>query len=151
MAEKSKQAFDPEATVAQPLKVADSGDPDATVSQPIDIADPEATVTQPAILADDEGVEVDAGYTGDHKFKPPETASSRVGRKQKSVVRGRHENVNGRLKIFDVLNIPFRHLQPRSKMMEKHARSFEAIAVITQLKFENGESLYDVPYDLSYE
>ena len=102
-------------------------------------------------LADDEGVEVDAGYTGDHKFKRPETASSRVGRKQKSVVRGRHENVNGRLKIFDVLNIPFRHLQPRSKMMEKHARSFEAIAVITQLKFENGESLYDVPYDLSYE
>jgi len=57
MAEKSKQAFDPEATVTQPLKVADSGDPDATVSQPINIADPEATVTQPAILADPEATD----------------------------------------------------------------------------------------------
>lgn len=103
------------------------------------------------LLADDEGLKVDAGYRGHDKFKRPETANSRDGRKQKSVVRGRHENVNSRLKIFDVLNIPFRHLQPRSKMMEKHGKCFEAIVVVTQLKFENGESLYDVPYDLSYD
>lgn len=54
MAEESKQAFDPDATVTQPTKVAVAGDPDATVSQPIDIADPEATITRPAILTDPE-------------------------------------------------------------------------------------------------
>jgi len=40
MAEESKQAFDPEATVAQPIKLAD---PEATVTGPILKADPEAT------------------------------------------------------------------------------------------------------------
>ena len=55
MVEESKKAFDPEATVAQPVKVADAGvDPEATVAQPIKLADPEATVTQPATLADPE-------------------------------------------------------------------------------------------------
>jgi hypothetical protein len=103
------------------------------------------------LLADDEGVEVDSGYKGHDKFKRPETANSRDGRKKKSVVRGRHENVNSRLKIFDVLNIPFRHLNPRNKMMEKHGKCFSAVVVVTQLKFENGESLYEVPYDLSYD
>lgn len=101
-------------------------------------------------LADDEGVEVDAGYRGNNKFKAPFTATSRVQRKQKSVVRARHENVNGRLKIFDILNIPFRHLNPRNRMMEKHGKAFDSICVITQLKFENGESLYEVPYDVTY-
>jgi len=57
MAEETKQAFDPEATVVQPVKVADAADPDATVSQPIDVADPEATVTQPAILANPEATD----------------------------------------------------------------------------------------------
>ena len=101
-------------------------------------------------LADDEGVEVDAGYRGHDKFKRPETATSREGRKMKSVVRARHENVNSRLKIFDILNIPFRHLNPRTRMMEKHGKCFGAVVVVTQLKFENGESLYEVPYELSY-
>lgn len=101
-------------------------------------------------LAEDEGIEVDGGYKGHNKFKKPETASTREARKQKSVVRGRHENVNSRLKIFDVLNVPFRHLNPRGRMIEKHGYCFHSIAVITELKFENGESLYDVPYDVSY-
>lgn len=55
MAEESKQAFDPDATVAQPSKVANAGvDPDATVAQPIGLDDPEATVTLPSTLADPE-------------------------------------------------------------------------------------------------
>jgi type VI secretion system protein ImpK len=45
MAEKSKQGFDPDATVAQPLKVAD---PEATVSLPAAAIDPEATISLPA-------------------------------------------------------------------------------------------------------
>ncbi len=53
MAEESKQAFDPEATVAQPIKVAEP-DPEATVAQPVKLADPEATVTEPVNLVDPE-------------------------------------------------------------------------------------------------
>lgn len=87
------------------------------------------------LLADGEGVKVDGGYRGHDKFKTPKAALSREGRKMKSVVRGRHENVNSRLKIFDVLNIPFRHLNPRDRMMEKHGKCFKAVVVITQLKF----------------
>ena len=103
-------------------------------------------------LAEDEGVEVDAGCKGDDKFKAPTVATSSLDRKQKSQVRGRHENINGRLKIFDVLNVPFRHLNPRSKMMEKHGYCFDASAVITQLKFEHDdEVLYGVGYDVSYD
>lgn len=49
MAEKSKQKFDPDATVAQPGAGANSGvDPDATVSLPAAEPDPEATFTGPA-------------------------------------------------------------------------------------------------------
>src|SRR5512147_2422224 len=49
MAEESKQAFDPEATVAQPLAAVD---PDSTVAQPVPAVDPEATVSGPALKAE---------------------------------------------------------------------------------------------------
>ena len=103
------------------------------------------------LLATDEGVEVDQGYQGHPKFKNPSVNLSHLQRLQKSKVRGRHENVNARLKIYNVLNIAFRHLKPRHEMMEKHKMCFEAIAVITQLKFEiDGERLYQVQYDTGY-
>lgn len=54
MAEESKQAFDSEATVAQPIKLAD---PEATVTQPVILADPEATVTGPILKADPEATD----------------------------------------------------------------------------------------------
>ena len=102
------------------------------------------------LLCEDEAVEVDAGYKGDHKMKSPNIGMTRAMRKEKSVVRGRHENVNGRLKQFNVLTTHFRHTSPREKMMEKHGKCFAAVAVITQLKFLSGESIYDVEYNASY-
>lgn len=60
MAEESKQAFDPEATVAQPIKVADTGaDPEARVTQPLDmdLTDPEATVSGPILKSDPEATD----------------------------------------------------------------------------------------------
>jgi len=54
MAEESKQAFDPEATVAQPIKLAD---PEATVTEPVKLADPESTVTGPILKADPEATD----------------------------------------------------------------------------------------------
>ena len=76
--------------------------------------------------------------------------TSRDGRKEKSVVRGRHENINSRLKNFDVLNIPFRHMNPRKKVLMKHGKCFFAVAVLTQLKFESGEVLYGVSHGVGY-
>ncbi|CAB9528703.1 unknown protein [Seminavis robusta] len=103
-------------------------------------------------LAEDEGVEVDAGYKGHPKFKAPVVATSRKDRKEKSVVRGRHEAINGRLKIFNVLVAPFRHLTPRNKMMEKHGICFDAVSVVTQLKFAHGDStVFSVDYDVAYD
>jgi len=103
------------------------------------------------LLVDDEGVEVDQGHKGHNKLKTPTTATSQKYRKEKSVARGRHENVNSRLKIFNVLNIPFRHLNPRNKMMAKHGLCFNAIVVIVQLKFQNGEGLYDTEHSAAHE
>lgn len=107
------------------------------------------------LLADDEGAEVDGVYKGHDKLKAPTVAKSRAERKQKSQARGRHENVNGRLKIFNVLNNSFRHTGEFATrgdtLMEKHAVCFNAVAVITQLGFSLGENkLYDVKYDVDY-
>jgi hypothetical protein len=97
-------------------------------------------------LCDDECVEADAGYQGDDKLKNPNISQSRKDRKEKSRVRGRHENVNGFLKKFSVLDDVFRH-----KLQEKHQMCFEAIAVITQLRFEFHGHLYDVEYNATYD
>ena len=66
----------------------------------------------------------------------------------------------GRMKIFNVLDAHFRHMNPGTgvvgtdnkvkKMMEKHGYCFHAIAVITQLKFEAGEELFKSEYDVNY-
>jgi len=97
-------------------------------------------------------VECDTGLKGNPKARLPYQALSKEGRKEKSIVRGRHENVNGRLKHFNVLCASFHHSagRDREEMFYKHGMCFAAVAVITQLKFENGESLYDVDYDVHY-
>jgi hypothetical protein len=112
------------------------------------------------ILPLGEGVEVDSGYQGNLRSKLPLMANNSRERREKSVVRGRHENVNGRLKTFNVLDCHFRHLNPginvvgnderTKKMLEKHKLCFFSVAVITQLKFEAGEKIYDVAYDVIY-
>jgi hypothetical protein len=78
------------------------------------------------LLAEDEAVEVDGEYKGNNKIKGPATAISQVQRKEKSVVRGWHENVNGQLKLFNVLNACFRHCNPPEQMMRKHGLCFDS-------------------------
>ena len=109
--------------------------------------------TLDSLLCDDEGVEVDQGYKGNHRFKSPTVASSRSARKMKSVVRGRHEIVNSKLKTFEILNRVFRHSGQHDggeAMKEKHGICFHAIAVLTQLKIAGGETIFDVPYHVDY-
>lgn len=107
--------------------------------------------TLSGLLCDDEAVEVDRGPKGDVKLKHPQAGFDSKEREEKSKVRGRHENVNGRLKMFHVLSDHFHHMQPNSEaMMMKHKWCFQAVAVITQLKFDGGEQLYDVDYNVNY-
>jgi hypothetical protein len=73
-------------------------------------------------------------------------------RKQKSAVRARHEIINSRLKQFNTLNFPFRHLNLGSEaMMLNHGIFFGAIIVMTHLKMIAGEgNTYDVEYNIGY-
>ena len=99
-------------------------------------------------LAEEECIEVDMGYQGSTKLKNPKIYQSRMDKQQKSIIRSRQENVNGRLKQFQVLNGVFRHTKD---MQRKHKMCFNAVAVITELFFELEEGLYAVEYDVNYD
>eukprot|EP00536_Pseudo-nitzschia_multiseries_P003821 jgi/Psemu1/8598/gm1.8598_g len=106
-----------------------------------------------SLLHDNEAVEVDRGYRGDDKMKLPDMGFTWIERKMKSNARAQHETVNGRLKIFNFLTSYFQHMKPnRQGMMQKHKICFEAVAVITQLKFASGETTFEdgLEYNVKY-
>ncbi|KAL7516630.1 hypothetical protein ACHAWF_000064 [Thalassiosira exigua] len=94
-------------------------------------------------LDNNEKAVADRGYVGeDDHLKTPSIWHYQTD-KEKSIahIAGlRHETVNGRLKIFQVLTKPFRH------SLDKHSSCFRAVAVITQLNIENGSPLFQVEY-----
>lgn len=92
-----------------------------------------------------EAVEADSGYTGRPQIFTPGVGKTHKERKQKSQVRGRHENVNGRLKVFGVMK-KWNHPDPA-----KHGVFARCVAVIVQLSFTLGEGLYEVPYEANYD
>ena len=61
-------------------------------------------------------------------------------------VRSRHETVNKRMKQFGCLRQPFRHHD-----FAKHSSCFRAVAVLTQVAIEFGETLFEVEYSDSDE
>jgi hypothetical protein len=95
-------------------------------------------------------VETNTGLQGFGKARIPDQGITSRERKQKSVARARHETINGKLKVFNVLVAYFHHHAERDRavIFEKHALCFGAVAVITQLKPANGETPYDVEYDV---
>ena len=104
-------------------------------------------------LYPEEGVEVDRGYGGDAKMKTPSMGWNSRKRKMKSNARAQHETVNGRLKNFNILTTHFRHMKPnKQSMLKRHGMCFHAVAVITQLKFMNGEKIWNdgLDYDVHY-
>ena len=105
-------------------------------------------------LFDDEGVEVDRGYKGDDKMKPPHMGGTSEKRKMKSNARAQQEAMNGRLKQFNVLAAHFRHMSGgKETMMARHGHCFDAVAVITHLKLTvGGESIFEagLDYDVNY-
>lgn len=92
------------------------------------------------MLNDREKVEADAGYRGEANVRTPNDYVSRSDFRAKNKARARHETVNGRLKIFKALSTTYRH------SLSKHRYVFNAIAVCTQISFENGEPPFKVTY-----
>lgn len=89
-----------------------------------------------------ESAVADGGYRGeDHAIRTP-LEGSEIERRMQATARSRHETVNERLKIFNVLGPParFRHT------LSFHSSCFRAVAVITQLSFENGSPPFQVEF-----
>lgn len=85
----------------------------------------------------------DRGYNGYPDLISTYNAfDSRPVRKFKSRALRRHEKVNGKLKVFEVLSTVFRSKGPQRK--DRFASCFEACAVLTQYKMEIDEPLYDI-------
>jgi hypothetical protein len=57
-----------------------------------------------------------------------------------SRVRSRHETLNGRLKVWEILKQTYRH------EVVTHGEVFRANAVIVQLEIDNDQKLFDVEY-----
>lgn len=89
-------------------------------------------------------VKANNGYTGHPQIVTPGVAKTRKVRKQKSQIRGRHENVNGRFKVFGVMK------NWHNTDIAKHGLFSWSVAIIVQLSFTLGEKLYDVPYKAKY-
>ncbi len=89
----------------------------------------------------DESAVADSGYRGEpHHIRTPEVGTEREIEMQ-DLARARHETVNSRLKNFNVLGAQyFRH------SISFHSSCFRAVAVITQLSFENGAPPFQVDF-----
>lgn len=92
-------------------------------------------------LDHDEFAVADSGYRGEpHDIRTPEVGTENEKAMQ-DIARARHETVNSRLKIFNVLGAQyFRH------DIAFHSSCFRAVAVITQLSFENGSPPFQVEF-----
>ena len=96
-----------------------------------------------SFLNDDEMAIADSGYRGEvQHINPPNLMHFCLGDEyyDASVARAYHETVNSRFKSKQVLVKRFRH------SLAFHLACFRAVAVITQLNIEAGESLFPVQY-----
>ena len=88
-----------------------------------------------------EMAEADAGCRGEPDvIKVPRDHMSRSDSRAKRRAGGRHETVNNCLKRHGCLRQKWRHRR------NKHTKAFHAIAVITQIGFENGHRPWQVNY-----
>ena len=95
-------------------------------------------------LEEGERVETDMGYkaSAPKYVKCPGTIwSDKEKMKMQTRVCARQETVNKRMKNWNILKAPYRH------DIVDHQIVFVAIAVLTQLSFENGEPLFEVEYN----
>ena len=82
----------------------------------------------------------DLGYRGEPTVVTLSNSGSAAFQDQMQDVRSRHETVNRRMKVFNVLKVNFRH------EIGLHNTCFDAVLVLTQLNIQNGEPLFDVHF-----
>lgn len=95
-------------------------------------------------LKEGEMAEADLAYQGEKWYiKTPVGFHTRTQKEEgmKLSAAARHETINGRLKIFEVLKNRYRH------ELTFHSSCFRAVAVITQLNFKLGKM---PPYQVEY-
>jgi hypothetical protein len=104
------------------------------------------TISRTALIGaldveEEEMAVADSGYKGEvHHIRTPNVGTAEE-RQMQDLARARHETVNCRLKIFNVLGAGyFRH------DLTFHSSCFRAVAVITQLTFENGGEPFQVDF-----
>ena len=87
----------------------------------------------------------DRGYRGEEEGETTlsirNTQDSQEVKDFKRRVRARHENLNARLKAFEILDSSFRARKDRCK---KHKAAFEAVCVLVQYDMEHDHPLFDV-------
>jgi DDE superfamily endonuclease len=81
----------------------------------------------------------DKGYIGEEMVSANNRLDARQVKMFKKIARARHEDLNGRLKRFEVLSGRFRH------NIVKHKIAFEAVCVLVQYTLENGRPLHAIP------
>ena len=87
-------------------------------------------------LEEGEKVIADGGYGGDSHFLTPTGVNDNFNNVM-SVIRARHETVNGRLKSFNVLATTFRH------SLGNHSQCFMAVANLVQVSLLTEAPLFD--------
>ena len=88
-----------------------------------------------------ERIEADYGYQGDAKADGPDDHCSTLAQEElKFTIRGRHETVNARMKIFGALSQVYRHKR------EDHHLIFNSVALITQLVLQYENPLFPEVY-----
>ena len=59
----------------------------------------------------------------------------------RSIARSRHENINGQIKAFKILNSHYRG------KLNKHYLFFYSVAIMTQIDINNGNKLFQINYN----
>jgi hypothetical protein len=91
-------------------------------------------------LNEGEMVVADGGYRDGRVFADTPTGMNNADQRMKSIVRARHETVNGRIKNFRILKDIYR------SNLDDHGLVFKACAVIIQIAIQTDEPLFEVVY-----
>jgi len=90
------------------------------------------------LLASNEKAVADLGYRGEQNTIDLPDQGSPEWQAEMALAQARHESYNNRFKKFAALKNTFRH------SVKLHQDVFYAVAVITQLRIENGDTLFDI-------
>ena len=90
------------------------------------------------LLGPGEKVIADRGYRGDTRISTPDDANDKEHKYAMSVLRARHETLNGRLKNWGCLRQIYRHDR------NKHHMLLQTAAVVIQVNISIGNRLFQV-------